>query len=210
MLTLSGDVHSVAVCDSQPILMEGIRFLLETQTSFRVVLQAQSMEELFSKMEIHPPQVVLIDSHLFHQGIPFRENWRKRDTAIVVWSTDFREAEAIRVLQAGAQGIILKSASLQDLVSCLTAAADNKVWVDDSLLSASEKEENHSIHFLTHRERQILSLIRQGLKNREIAINLGICHATVRIHIRNIFKKTGIRGRYHQVLPVFPENSLIS
>jgi DNA-binding NarL/FixJ family response regulator len=210
MLTLSGDFCSVAVCDSQPILMEGIRFLLETQTSFRVTLQAQSAEDLLSQTDVLRPKMVLIDNSLFQQGIPFWENLQKQGTALVVWGTDFRECEAIRVLKLGVQGIILKSASLDDLVSCLSTAAENRVWVDASLLLADRKEEYHSVHFLTHRERQILSLIRQGLKNREIAINLGICHATVRIHIRNIFKKTGIRGRYHQVLPVFPENSLIS
>jgi DNA-binding NarL/FixJ family response regulator len=115
--------------------------------------------------------------------------------AAVVWGTNVGEAEGLAYLQAGARGILKKTATLPVIVQCLTTVAQGGIWVEESA-APGEPRPAGGLHHLTPREQQVLELVRQGLRNREIAAALGIRPGTVKIHLRHIFEKTGIHGRY--------------
>lgn len=72
--------------------------------------------------------------------------------------------------------------------------------MDDSKMPTTIRPRRSSKSPLTLRELQVIELVERGLKNREIAVNLGIQTGTVKIHMKHIFEKTGIRGRYGLVL----------
>ena len=115
-------------------------------------------------------------------------------TAAVVWGSPITETEALRYLQAGANGVVRKTAGVDDLLACVRAVLGGATWMAFGLLPEIVVRNERST--LTARERQVIELVERGLKNKEIGESLGIQTGTVKIHLKHIFEKTGIRGRY--------------
>ena len=120
------------------------------------------------------------------------------------------EAEALRLLQAGAKGIVRKCADLESLVACLRTVCDGRCWMEDCVFRESLGAERGARSELTAREVQVLELVEQGFKNKEIAVELGIRPGTVKIHLKHIFEKTGVRGRYGLAITGLKEKGIVS
>jgi len=117
-------------------------------------------------------------------------------TVAVVWGTAINEAEALRLLQAGAKGILRRTSESGTLLTCLRAVTAGGTWMEDGIFGSTEKLFNPRRSELTQREREVVVLVEKGLRNRDIARMLGIQTGTVKIHLKHIFEKTGVRGRY--------------
>jgi DNA-binding NarL/FixJ family response regulator len=117
-------------------------------------------------------------------------------TPAVVWGAAISEAEALRLLQAGARGILRKTSESGTLLTCLRAVTSGGTWMEDGIFGSTEKLFNPRRSQLTHRESEVVVLVEKGLRNRDIARLLGIRTGTVKIHLKHIFEKTGVRGRY--------------
>ena len=128
--------------------------------------------------------------------------------AVIVWGVSMTEAEALRFLQAGARGIVRKTARPEVLVACLEAVAQGRSWMEDSVFRNSPTPERYHRSELTPREQQVMELVEQGQKNRELARELGIRPGTVKIHLKHIFEKTGVRGRYGLALSGMREKGI--
>ena len=113
------------------------------------------------------------------------------NTAIVIWGASITEAEALRFLQAGARGILRKTAGISVVLACLKTVAAGRSWMEESVFGESGRGERYPRSELTAREQQVLELVEQGFKNKEIALDLGIRPGTVKIHLKHIFEKTG-------------------
>lgn len=117
--------------------------------------------------------------------------------AVVVWGSSLTESEALRLLREGAKGVLRKSCSAESLVRCLEGVLDGRTWVEDFGIADETVNDQPVVHSsLTSRERQVLELVEQGMRNKEIAAELGIRPGTVKIHMKHIFEKTGVHGRY--------------
>jgi DNA-binding NarL/FixJ family response regulator len=114
----------------------------------------------------------------------------------VVWGSTVTENEALRLLQAGAKGILRRTSESNTILTCLGAITLGGTWMEDGIFGAAEKIYNPRRSELTSREREIVALVEKGLRNRDIAQILGIQTGTVKIHLKHIFEKTGVRGRY--------------
>ena len=130
--------------------------------------------------------------------------------AVVVWGMSVTEAEALRFLQAGAKGIIRKSAEIATVLGCLRCVAQGRSWMQDSVFRESATQDVQLRTDLTPREHQVMELVEQGFKNREIAQELGIRPGTVKIHLKHIFEKTGVRGRHGLALNGLRQKGVIS
>jgi two-component system nitrate/nitrite response regulator NarL len=86
--------------------------------------------------------------------------------------------------------------------------AAGNTWMDDIMFQGVEKN-GSGRSTLTLREQQVAELVEQGLKNKEIASTLGICAGTVKIHLKHIFEKTGVRGRYGLALSGLKERGYL-
>jgi DNA-binding NarL/FixJ family response regulator len=117
-------------------------------------------------------------------------------TPAVVWGTAITESEALRLLQAGARGIVRRTSESGRLLDCLRAVTAGGTWMEDGIFGSTEKIYNPRRSQLTTREREVVVLVEKGLRNRDIARMLGIQTGTVKIHLKHIFEKTGVRGRY--------------
>ncbi len=187
---------AVVVCDTQPVSMEGMKVLLSTCPDLKY---AGGVCGLLATMELVnglKPAVALVDKAVGLQAIL---DWlhcvKNSKTAVVVWGTNIGNAEALRLVQAGARGVVHKTAELDQLISCLRTAAGGATWMSDTIFQTPERDQQYRSH-LTAREHQVAELVERGLRNKEIAGNLGIQTGTVKIHLKHIFEKTGCRGRY--------------
>ncbi len=159
------------------------------------------------------PDIMVIDKGLgMHCVLEWLNNMRLLPTmpAIVVWGVSMTEAEALRLLQSGAKGIVRKTANLEALLACFRTVATGRSWMEDSVFRDSIRSERYERSDLTAREQQVLELVEQGFKNKEIAMELGIRPGTVKIHLKHIFEKTGVRGRYGLAISGLKEKGMVS
>ena len=206
-------MDSVAVCDTEPVAIEGLRSLLESAGGLRVVAAETSLVDRMDAVRELRPRVVMLDKAFgIHAIMDLLKTLRESriDTLAIVWSASISEAEALRFLQAGACGVVRKTASLDALLNCLHAVAAGNTWMDQEMLRESDRPVRSGHSPLTSRELQVMELVERGLKNKEIAKALGIRTGTVKIHLKHIFEKTGIRGRYGLALSGLKEKGLLS
>jgi len=116
----------------------------------------------------------------------------------------------LRFLQSGARGIVRKSADVGSLLACLRAVAGGRSWMQDSVFRDAVLPESPMRSDLTPREQQVMELVEQGYKNREIAQELGIRPGTVKIHLKHIFEKTGVHGRHGLALTGLRQKGVIT
>jgi len=204
---------SVLVCESQPVTAEGIRALLDDSPPLRFTASCDNLGDCRDQMRRLRPQVVMLDKALGMQAVL---DWLAdvrvsgpADTAIVVWGVSMTEAEALRFLQAGAKGIVRKTVPPEVLLSCLHTVATGRTWMEDTVFGDMQRVERSSRSALTAREQQVMELVENGMKNREIARELGIRPGTVKIHLKHIFEKTGVRGRYGLALTGMQQKGVI-
>ena len=205
--------RTVVVCDTQPVTAEGIRTLLDGnfEVSFR-----QAMDSLASALELarrQPPDVMIVDKAF---GIQAVLEWLNEvrlaapNLSVVIWGVSMTEAETLRFLQSGARGILRKTAGVTAVLACLRTVAEGRSWMEDSVFRDSSRPDRYPRGELTSREQQVLELVEQGFKNKEIAVELGIRPGTVKIHLKHIFEKTGVRGRYGLALSGLKDRGLVA
>jgi len=192
-------VETLAVCDPVPVAMEGLRSLLAARGGPRVVAMETNIEDAVEVVSELRPGILVIDkSYGSHTVTDWLRILRAegQQTAVVVWGMPLSEPEALRYFQAGAAGIVRKTASLNDVLACIHTVAAGGAWMEHEILRDPERPVRTGRCALTSRELQVMDLVERGFRNREIGDSLGICTGTVKIHLKHIFEKTGIRGRY--------------
>ncbi len=204
---------TVAICDTQPITAEGLRILIGTCPDLEFAETLDSLELATALVRRKSPEILIVDKGLgMHSVLDWLHDMKLMDAtpAIVIWGVSMTEAEALRFLQSGARGIIRKTADLNSVISCLRTVATGRSWMEDSVFRDSIRAERYPRSELTAREQQVLELVEQGFKNKEIALELGIRPGTVKIHLKHIFEKTGVRGRYGLAITGLKEKGMVS
>ena len=189
---------TIAVCDTQPITAQGLRNLLASSEDLELIETLNSLESAAAFVRAKAPDIVIVDKGFGMRAVlDWIHDLKLADAspAVTVWGVSMTEAEALRLLQAGARGIVRKTADLASLMACLTTVASGRSWMEDCVFRDSARQTGYPRSELTAREHQVLELVEQGFKNKEIALELGIRPGTVKIHLKHIFEKTGVRGR---------------
>lgn len=208
----------VSICETQPLTVKGLVHLLESTEDLGFGSSHASPAEWMLSTGADKTDVLIIDKGLGAKtvldalGQLPAEHGTARSTvpAVVVWGMSITEAEALKFLQAGAKGIVRKSADTNTVLACLRAVAQGRSWMQDSVFREATTVETHIRTDLTPREHQVMELVEQGFKNREIAQELGIRPGTVKIHLKHIFEKTGVRGRHGLALNGLRQKGVIS
>lgn len=208
----------VSICETQPLTVHGLQHLLETTEDLAFGSAHASPAEWMLSAGADRTDVLVIDKGLGAKTVLDAlnqlpaEHGQNRSTvpAVVVWGMSVTEAEALRFLQSGAKGIIRKSADTATVLACLRSVSQGRSWMQDSVFRESSALETQVRTDLTPREHQVMELVEQGFKNREIAQELGIRPGTVKIHLKHIFEKTGVRGRHGLALNGLRQKGVIS
>src|SRR6266849_5619281 len=185
-------VKTVGICDTQPVTIAGLQSLLRDSPDLQVVGTATNLFRGLELVRSQTPAVMIIDKAF---GLPAVMDWlsslRSSGTLSVVWGVSINEAEALRLMQAGAHGVMRKTTESASVLACLLTGT---TWMEESLLGESDRPVRNSRSNLTPREQQVVELVEQGMKNKDIGMSMGIRPGTVKIHLKHIFEKTGIRG----------------
>ncbi|MBM3785811.1 MAG: response regulator transcription factor [Acidobacteria bacterium] len=204
---------TVAICESQPVTAEGLRSIVDRSADLTFLGHTDSLQSASELIRQSRPAVCLVDKSLGIQAVmdwlPSAKAASQQMTEFAVWGVSITEAEALRFLQSGAKGILRKTSDTKTVEACLEAVASGSSWMADSVFKDGQGPDRHGRSELTPREQQVLELVEQGLKNKDIARELGIRPGTVKIHLKHIFEKTGVRGRYGLALNVMRQKGLI-
>jgi DNA-binding NarL/FixJ family response regulator len=189
----------VLIADDHPLILAGVRRVLERSEDIEVVGEAHSGPELLALIERRHPQLVLTDL-LPMPGVSgagcietIRTKWP--DVKVVVLSESEDRPLIDATLSAGASAYVLKSVGSTDLASIVRQAASGWVFhATPAASSASGKPEPHA-PALTGRERTILEAVAAGLTTAAISERLWVSEHTVKFHLTNIYRKLQVANR---------------
>ena len=207
-------IHVIA-CETQPIVVEGLRKSLEDATDLKFVGAVNDPKVLGELVSKETPKVCLLDK-AFGTKVIFQLisdlKARSPQTEPVLWAADISEVESFRALQVGARGILKKTLPIQIILDCLRTVAKGNIWIESSISNQFVGFINRrTTPRLTPREEEILDLVMRGMKNKQIADTLQITTGTVKVHLMHIFEKTGVKDRfelamYGRKLPGYTED----
>jgi DNA-binding NarL/FixJ family response regulator len=194
----------VIVCETQPIVIEGLKKTLHEAKDLRLLCCESSPKALLERAVEESPKVCLIDKALGTSTVFQLISDLKTqapNTEPVLWASEITEVESFRALQVGARGILKKTLPIQVLLDCIRTVAKGNIWIESSISNQFVGFINRrSTPRLTPREDEILNLVMRGMKNKQIADSLTITTGTVKVHLMHIFEKTGVKDRFELAL----------
>ena len=198
------------VIDDHPVLREGIKMLLEANGDLTVAGSAATASAALPALRERPPDLVLLDLDLgTEDGLELlpRIVEAAPATKVLILTALRDRARDEEALQRGARGLVLKDAAPDVLVAAVRAVAGGGLWFDPRVLGAPKKPAEPGpadrLATLTAREREIVSLVVEGLRNEEVARRIGITEKTVRNHLTAVFDKVGVSSRLELVVLAF-------
>jgi DNA-binding NarL/FixJ family response regulator len=200
---------SVLVIEDNRLVRDGLAALLDAQPDFKVVAAAAGASAGLLQVRDTKPHVVLVDASLGNQDSRrFVESVRKEapESKVIVMDLLPAHEDVIAFIKAGASGFIVKDATVDDFVRTIRSVAAGADVVPpaltgtllshivDQAVTRSTTAVLEAV-LMTKREREITSLIADGLSNKEIAQRLNIATYTVKSHVHNILEKLALRTR---------------
>ena len=194
----------IVIAEDHTILREGLRSLLSSEPELRVVGEAKDGREAIRRVEQLEPDLILMDLSMPRMnGVEAIREIKNRipETKVLALTVHKAEEFVLEVLQAGADGYVLKDASSEELVMAIRSVLEGQRYLSPAVSQmviegylAGRKTGESSWDTLTKREREILKLIAEGHKNKEIADYLCISVKTVEKHRANLMKKLDLHS----------------
>ncbi len=197
----------VLIVDDHAIVREGVKMILAKESDIDVVGEAADGRQALDMVDRLSPDVVIMDLSMPGMGgIEATKQVKGRHPTLHVLALTMHEDESyvFQLLRAGASGYVLKRAAAQDLLQAVRAAARGEAFlypsvarkvVEDYLKRVEQGQDRERYDGLTEREKEILTLIAQGLPNQQIAQKLYISIKTVQTHRAHILEKLGLHDR---------------
>jgi two-component system nitrate/nitrite response regulator NarL len=184
-------VSKVLLVSDQPVLLGGFQEVLGSR-GFEVAVSDSSVA---SDENTSPPDLVLMD---LTAGLTFGDltdvNTRLPGCPVVLWAESMPLDTVFRALEFGVRGIVERSSSAEHLADSLRRVAGGEMQI--GFAAAHETMAPRRRVSLTPREREIVLLLRQGLRNKQIAVEMGITEGTVKIYLFRLFHKLDVRNRF--------------
>ena len=181
------------------MVRSGLKALLGTQPDIEVVAEAASGEAALEAFQVHRPAVVMMDLAMGDgmDGIEAIKAVRRINTrqAVLVFTTYDSDADIVRSVDAGAMGYLLKDAAPEEIFSAVRGAVQGKSVMSPPVASRMFQQLRNPGEVLTPREAELLSLLIEGLSNKELSQRLFISEATVKTHLAHIYAKLGVETR---------------
>jgi two-component system, NarL family, nitrate/nitrite response regulator NarL len=200
----------VLVADDHVIFRDGLRKLLESEDDIKIVGEASNGNECVRMLTKLKPDILLLDLRMPDKdGLAVLEeaNLDSLTTRVIVLTEAEDERDAVRAMRLGARGIVPKQTARDLLVKSIRRVYSGEIWLNNRLTAEVMKAFTSSSDIgarrepmLSDREKEIVQLIAQGFRNKEIAEKLFISEQTVKNHLHNIFDKLGVSDRLELAL----------
>ncbi len=200
---------TVVLVDDHPIVLHGLMELFSSEAGFKVLAACRTGSDALVAVETERPDVLLLDLRLpVMDGLAVMRALHDKGakTRVILLTAFLDDRTVTEAMRLGVAGIVLKDSPPSVLLDCVRRVWAGGSWLDADLLASAlrhtlrrdEAERQVSVT-LTQREIEIVRMVAEGLRNREIGGRLGITEGTVKIHLHNIYTKLEIEGRVELV-----------
>ena len=201
----------ILVADDHAIFRDGLRRLLEGSDDVSIVGEASNGNECIKMLAKLKPDILLLDLRMPEKdglGVLEEINFDSMATRVIVLTAAEDDRDVVRAMRLGARGVVLKQSASDLLLKSIRKVSDGEIWLDnrmtaeviDAFKKSSEAGQRREKPLLSDREKEIVQLVAQGFRNREIGEKLFISEQTVKNHLHNIFDKLGVPDRLELAL----------
>ena len=202
---MSEQKSSVMLIDDHPLLRKGLKQLLALEDDLEVIAEASSGAEAIPLATELDPDLIILDLNM--QGMDGIATLKKlRDegvtSRIVMLTVSDADEDVVNAISNGADGYLLKDSDPEILLEHIKRALSGKMVLSEAVtqvlataLRRPTVKNPAELNSLTNREHEILSFIAKGLSNKLIARELNISDGTVKVHVKHLLKKLGLRSR---------------
>lgn len=194
--------HSILLVDDHPMMRRGMRQLLELEDDFEIVGEASHGGEALEQVELLHPELILLDNNMpTMNGLQTLKRLRELNFPgkILIFTVSDSEDDIRDAMRLDADGYLLKDMEPELLIQSIRDALNGSLVVSPTLTrvlaQALRSPHTSSQIDLTDRERQVLKTIAAGHSNKVIGHKLGITEGTVKVHVKNLLHKLGLRSR---------------
>src|ERR1700690_1308601 len=219
--SLSKSKIRIVVADDHPIFRDGLCRLLALEEDFEVVAQAQDGRQVLDVLQQHEPDILLLDLKMPGlDGLATLQRLQiaKNKTRVIVLTASDDKNEFVQAMKFGTCGIVLKQTATELLIKSIRKVHAGEIWLDSHTTAAGMRQfsspmdpaplgnRDRDRSPLSQREREIVVLVAQGFKNKEMAEKMFISEQTVKNHLHNIFDKLGVSERLELALYAIHNN----
>ncbi len=218
----TGESHKpvirIVIADDHPIVRDGLRKLLSLEDDFEIVGEANDGREVLDLIQEVEPDVLLLDLRMPNLDglgtLQAMQHTGKRTRVIVLTASEDKN-EFVQAMKLGCSGIVLKQTAPELIVKSIRKVHAGEIWLDSHTTAAVMRQfavttdgstggsgggKSRERSPLSTREREIVQLVAQGYKNKEMAEKMFISEQTVKNHLHNIFDKLGVSDRLELAL----------
>jgi two-component system nitrate/nitrite response regulator NarL len=205
------DLIRIVVADDHPMFRAGVVASLAAQPDVEVVAEGSSAAEAISLVELHSPDVCLLDIAMPGGGLTAARDITSvsPQTRVVMLTVSEDEDDLLAAMKAGASGYVLKGAAASELIGVLRTVNAGEVYVAPGLawglLREMSRPKSAPIDELSTREREVLELVAAGLSNQEIGDRLHLAEKTIKHYMTSILGKLRVRSRVEAALVAYRE-----
>ena len=203
---MSNEAASIMLVDDHPLLRKGLKQLIAMEDDMQVVAEASSGKDAIALAAEYDPDLIVLDLNM--QGMDGIETLKQlRDSGvtsrIIMLTVSDADDDVVAAITNGADGYLLKDMEPEQLLEQIHRAVTGKMVLSEAIteilataLRQPAKAPSSQLSSLTNREYEILSLIAKGMSNKIIARELDISDGTVKVHVKHLLKKLGLRSRF--------------
>ena len=208
LLSKSKGKIRILLADDHHLVRAGIRQLLESANDLQVIAEAGDGEEAQALIQEHKPDVAVLDIQMPKASGIEVTRWVRThlpEVGVLILTAYDDDPYVMAVLQAGANGYVLKTASADQLIRAVRDVNEGRSALDPAITqklmsSLFKQPERTAVEGLTERELDVLRLAAKGFTNKAIGVQLGISDRTVQGHLAHIFAKLQANSRTEAVM----------
>jgi DNA-binding NarL/FixJ family response regulator len=201
----------VILADSQAIYRVGMRKVFGLEDDIRVVAQAETLENLYAALLHFPTDVVVLEGQLISGTVDAIPQFVRRapNAKLIVQVSEADESNTVELYRRGVRGVVPRAISPDLLVKCVRKIAAGETWIDNKSVSWVIEAYRAQAALLTNprtqprlneKEYAIISCITRGMRNKEIAYQIGTTEQVVKNYLRKIYDKLGVSDRLELAL----------
>jgi DNA-binding NarL/FixJ family response regulator len=216
----------IILADSQAIYRVGMRKVFALEDDIRVVAQAETLANLYAALVRFPTDVVFIEGALISGTVDAIPELVRRapEAKIIVQVSESDESNTVELYRRGVRGVVPRSISPDLLIKCVRKIADGETWIDNQSISwvieayraqATTLTNPRTQPKLSKKELAIISCITRGMRNKEIAYQIGTTEQVIKNYLRKVYDKLGVSDRlelalyclHHQLLKKYDQET---